>query len=276
MLRSGALRGPCLQARRLSAYPVSGKRLLVHSALRPKSPVLASISNSNSIIQRSRLKNVRLYANEVIPPVKPRFTTRIRRGITRIFAWTGFAGITITVLVVGFFAYDATTYEETEIHEVPVSPIALSPRRGGPKNLPIAEFLVDEEDCPENASVKDKPKVVVLGSGWGTVGFLEGLNKGDYHVTVVSKNNYFLYTPLLPSATVGTLELRSLMQPIRKILRAIGGHFIRAAAVDVDFENKLVEVSDTTPDGEVRNFYLPYDKLIIAVGKSPSSKENHS
>lgn len=114
--------------------------------------------------------------------------------------------------------------------------------------------------------LKAKPRLVVLGCGWGSVALLKGINPDNYHVTVISPSNYFLYTPLLPSATVGTLEVRSLIEPIRRITSTIGGHFMKAHAETVDFSEKLVEVSQTLPDGQKRHFYVPYDKLVIGVG----------
>lgn len=107
---------------------------------------------------------------------------------------------------------------------------------------------------------------MVLGCGWGSVALLKNINPENYHITVISPSNYFLYTPLLPSATVGTLEVRCLMEPIRRITSAIGGHFMKAAAEGIEFSEKLVEVSQTLPDGEKRHFYVPYDKLVIGVG----------
>lgn len=173
-----------------------------------------------------------------------------------------------TGLVVAFFIYDATTYREEPLHgDVPVSEIALNPRRGGPKNLPIAEVLVDDDDTETKKSRKHKPKLVILGSGWGSVALLKNLNPDDYHVTVVSKSNHFLFTPMLPSATVGTLELRSLVEPIRRIVSRIGGHFLNGMAEDVDFSEKLVEVSAEGANGQRYSFYLPYDKLVVGVGK---------
>ncbi|WPH04550.1 FAD/NAD(P)-binding domain-containing protein [Acrodontium crateriforme] len=170
-------------------------------------------------------------------------------------------------IVVGFFIYDATTYRESpESFDIPVSEYALSPRRGGPKNLPIAEMLVDDDDCPENKEQKHKPKLVILGTGWGSVALLKQLVPGDYHVTVVSPSNHFLFTPMLPSATVGTLELRSLVEPIRGIVKAVRGHFLKGSAHDVDFSEKLVEIESIGPTGEKEHFYLPYDKLVIGVG----------
>jgi len=187
----------------------------------------------------------------------------------RVFAWTGIFIVFSGALVVAFFVYDASTYkEETHKGDIPVSEAALFPERGGPKNLPIAQVLVDDEDCETMLEQKYKPKLVILGTGWGSVAMLKELNPGDYHVTVVSPDNYFLFTPMLPSATVGTLELRSLVEPVRRIVNRLRGHFLRAEAVDVDFSHKLVEVSQTDASGEKQSFYLPYDKLVVGVGST--------
>jgi NADH dehydrogenase len=126
--------------------------------------------------------------------------------------------------------------------------------------------LVDDEDSEKMREQKDKPKLVILGTGWGSVAMLKELHPGDYHVTVVSPDNYFLFTPMLPSATVGTLELRSLAEPVRRIVNRLRGHFLRAEAVEVEFSHKLVEVAQTDADGNRQHFYLPYDKLIVGVG----------
>ena len=64
-----------------------------------------------------------------------------------------------------------------------------------------------------------KPTLVVLGSGWGATSFLKTLDTEEFNVVVVSPRNYFLFTPLLPSVTVGTLEARSIVQPTRYITR---------------------------------------------------------
>ncbi|KAL8723548.1 MAG: hypothetical protein Q9225_000183 [Loekoesia sp. 1 TL-2023] len=186
----------------------------------------------------------------------------------RFFAYTGGFILVAGGLVLAFFIYDASTYrEDLSYTDIPVSTEALYPRRGGPKNLPIADILVDDDDSPENSRSKNKPKLVVLGSGWGSVALLKQLNPEDYHVTVVSPVNYFLFTPMLPSATVGTLELRSLVEPIRRIVQRVKGHFLRAEAVNVELSERLLEVMQTDANGEKRHFYLPYDKLVIGVGE---------
>jgi NADH dehydrogenase len=193
--------------------------------------------------------------------------SRIARYAYRTAAMLGtFVAIT-GGLVVAFFIYDATTYnEEADTTDLPVSELALSPRRGGPKNLPIAEHFVDDDDCAENKRAKHKPKLVILGTGWGSVALLKQLNPADYHVTVISPSNTFLFTPMLPSATVGTLELRSLVEPVRRIVRRVHGHFLKAKAEDVEFSEKLIECSAVDARGEEQRFYVPYDKLVVGVG----------
>ncbi|THZ37627.1 NADH-ubiquinone oxidoreductase subunit [Aureobasidium pullulans] len=237
--------------------------------------LLQRVSSPASIARPAiirQLNHVRCQSTNTEPPPKspaasPAQRSRLLRFLYRGFTFLGIFVVVSGVLVVAFFAFDATTYkEESDSVDIVVSELALNPRRGGPKNLPIAEHLIDDDDSPEKKAQKHKPKLVILGTGWGSVALLKQLNPDDYHVTVVSPSNYFLFTPMLPSATVGTLELRSLVEPVRRIISRVKGHFLKATAEDVDFSNKLVEVSATAPDGTKQNFYLPYDKLVIGVG----------
>ncbi|KAL4725617.1 hypothetical protein ACLX1H_007766 [Fusarium chlamydosporum] len=199
----------------------------------------------------------------------PQGKSRLVNFCYRAAAWIGISISVVGVGIVGFFIYDASTYfEHPNQSDIDVSKIALQPRSGGEKNLPIAEVYIDDDDTEEHRRLKDKPRLVILGGGWGGVALLKELNPEDYHVTVISPTNYFLFTPMLPSATVGTLELRSLVEPIRRILSRVNGHFIRAKAEDVDFSHKMVEVSQVDANGKDIRFYVPYDKLVIAVGST--------
>ncbi|KAL1845124.1 hypothetical protein VTK73DRAFT_1069 [Phialemonium thermophilum] len=212
-----------------------------------------------------RLVRVRFLSGKPLP--QPR--SKLGNFVYRTAAWLGASMTFVGLSIVAFFVYDASTYKEGPVKaDVHVPQLALNPNRGGPKNLPIADVFIDDDDTEAMRKQLDKPRLVILGGGWGSVALLKELNPDDYHVTVVSPTNYFLFTPMLPSATVGTLQLRSLVEPIRRILHRVNGHFIRATAEDVDFSHRLVEVSqvdDAAPGGESR-FYVPYDKLVIAVG----------
>lgn len=185
----------------------------------------------------------------------------------------GAIGLAATTMVVGFLAYDFASYKDyDDCLDIDVHALALSPRKGGPKNLPIFDSFLDDTDTPDKAEGSTKPRLVILGSGWGSVALLNALKPGDYNVTLVSPSNYFLFTPMLPSATVGTLELRSITEPIRRLCQAAAAHFVNASANHIDFDSRLIECSQKDPiTGDNVNFYIPYDKVVVAVGCTTNS-----
>ncbi len=87
------------------------------------------------------------------------------------------------------------------------------------------------------------------------------VSKNKYDVVLVSPRNHFLFTPLLPSAAVGTLEFRAIQEPVRTIP---GIHYFQANVDTVDFKNSYANCSDYfKPD---HKFQLQYDKLLLAPG----------
>lgn len=83
-------------------------------------------------------------------------------------------------------------------------------------HLSVAHMLVQVK-----LTLIKKKKVVVLGTGWAGTSFLKNLKDPGYDVQVVSPRNYFAFTPLLPSVTNGTVEARSIVEPIRNIVRKV-------------------------------------------------------
>lgn len=53
---------------------------------------------------------------------------------------------------------------------------------------------------------------------------------------------------------------------MRKLLARLHGQFVQGKAVDIDIRGRLLEVETTSSDGTKHNIYVPYDKLVIAVG----------
>lgn len=199
-------------------------------------------------------------------PNKKGFWNRTKKlGVTTVKA-VGVLGIAVGVSLLAFFAYDYTTYKGMLIGPVEVPNLAINPRRGGPKNLPICDEYLDALE-PEKRILLNKPRLVILGSGWGSVSLLKDIDPDMYDITVISPTNYFLFTPMLPSATVGTLDLPALVEPIRRVCQRTKAHFLEGFADDVIFDEKLVEVTiKVNRTGELRSFYVPYDKLVVAVG----------
>lgn len=64
---------------------------------------------------------------------------------------------------------------------------------------------------------RKREKLVILGTGWGSYSVLKKVDKKLYDVIVISPRNHFLFTPLLASTTVGTLEFRSIIEPVRYV-----------------------------------------------------------
>lgn len=108
-----------------------------------------------------------------------------------------------------------------------------------------------------------------LGTGWGAVSLLKKLDTENYNVIVISPRNYFLFTPLLPSCTTGLVEHRSIMEPIRNILRKkVGGvRFYEAEATKIDYEKRVVYISDDSEvKGDISHTEVPFDMLVVGVG----------
>ncbi|XP_014506035.1 external alternative NAD(P)H-ubiquinone oxidoreductase B2, mitochondrial [Vigna radiata var. radiata] len=118
------------------------------------------------------------------------------------------------------------------------------------------------------AAVPEKKKVVVLGTGWAGTSFLKNLNNPRYEVHVVSPRNYFAFTPLLPSVTCGTVEARSIVEPVRNIFRKkmVDIQFSEAECLKIDSANRKVYCRSNISNNEKEEFVVDYDYLIIAVG----------
>lgn len=114
-----------------------------------------------------------------------------------------------------------------------------------------------------------KKTIAILGTGWAATSLLENIDTDQYNVMVVSPRNYFLFTPLLPSCTVGTIELRSLMQPIRFFTRFKSREvqFIEADCRDINPIDKTITIEDISEiRGSSTLSKLSYDYLVYAVG----------
>src|ERR671916_805610 len=110
-------------------------------------------------------------------------------------------------------------------------------------------------------------RIVVLGGGFGGVATVRHLERvlgrrTDVEITLVSRENFFMLTPLLFEACSGMLELRHCAQPIRAALRR--ARFIEATVESVDLERQLVRAL-AAEGGE---YELPYDHLVVALGAS--------
>ncbi|KAJ3140370.1 NADH:ubiquinone oxidoreductase [Physocladia obscura] len=122
---------------------------------------------------------------------------------------------------------------------------------------------------PEFSFDPTKKTIAILGTGWASVSLLQELDTSFYNVVLVSPRNYFLFTPLLPSTTVGTVELRSIMQPIRFFTRhkSRDALFVEAECTAVNPAAKTITVEAVSVAPGLKSVEkIKYDYLVVAVG----------
>jgi|AntRauTorckE5430_2_1112549.scaffolds.fasta_scaffold00586_8 hypothetical protein len=78
----------------------------------------------------------------------------------------------------------------------------------------IASFSKKHSATPTG---EQKERIVILGTGWGSAAFLKEIDTNMYDVTVISPRNFFLFTPMLAGASVGTVEYRSITESVREV-----------------------------------------------------------
>ncbi|KAI0480159.1 pyridine nucleotide-disulfide oxidoreductase-domain-containing protein [Xylariaceae sp. FL0804] len=103
---------------------------------------------------------------------------------------------------------------------------------------------------PEGDNAPDrKERVVILGSGWAGYALARMLDPARFERVVVSPRSYFVFTPLLAGAAVGTLEFRATLESVRRLGGPPGSlRFHQGWADDVDFARKVVRVEANTSD----------------------------
>ena len=128
-------------------------------------------------------------------------------------------------------------------------------------------------------------------AGWAGYNLAREIDKSKYQVVVVSPRSYFVFTPLLASTSVGTLEFRTCLEPIRT--KRTNVDFFQGWADQVDYGKKTLMVeeavenpyqgysltgkskADSAEEQEKatsvqkkkgKMFEMSWDKLVIAVG----------
>lgn len=114
-----------------------------------------------------------------------------------------------------------------------------------------------------------KTRVVVLGSGWGAMSFIKAWDASladKYELILLSPRNYFVYTPLLPAMCAGTVEERSIVEPIRAVLGGKGKFFEAKCTEIMPDERSIVACFPEDAGFPEACFKIPYDVLIMGVG----------
>jgi NADH:ubiquinone reductase (H+-translocating) len=115
-------------------------------------------------------------------------------------------------------------------------------------------------------------RVLILGGGFAGVSTAQELerllkDRDDVEIWIVSRDNFFLFTPFLPEVCSGVLEARHAVNPLRGMVRKESTWCITADVEQVDLEAQVVTVLGG--DGELHR--LQYDTLVLALGGETST-----
>ena len=106
--------------------------------------------------------------------------------------------------------------------------------------------------------MNSKPRVIIVGSGFGGLEAAKKLACKDVHVTVIDRTNYHLFQPLLYQVATAALSPADIAAPVRAVLSKCSNvEVILAEVQSVDVDAKKVKTVDLDID---------YDYLILATG----------
>ncbi|MCA9237692.1 MAG: NAD(P)/FAD-dependent oxidoreductase [Planctomycetales bacterium] len=107
-----------------------------------------------------------------------------------------------------------------------------------------------------------RPRVVVVGGGFGGLHAARALRRAPVDVTLIDRQNYHLFQPLLYQVATGVLSPANIAAPLRSIVRRQKNVTVLLGEVtDFDLENRRVLLGDDA---------IPYDYLIVAAGATHS------
>jgi NADH:quinone reductase (non-electrogenic) len=115
--------------------------------------------------------------------------------------------------------------------------------------------------------------VIILGSGFAGIEVLKKLQKKfhsdkNIEITLVSKDNFLLFTPMLPEVASGMIETRHIVTPVRSFCKK--ARFYEASVESIDLVNKQVTLTHAigrqSQPNDWREHTLRYDYLVIALG----------
>ncbi|MFY9720810.1 MAG: NAD(P)/FAD-dependent oxidoreductase [Candidatus Cybelea sp.] len=114
------------------------------------------------------------------------------------------------------------------------------------------------------------PVIVIVGGGFAGMAVARRLERrlrpDEAEIVVLSRENYTLFTPMLPEVTSGELEVRHVVTPIRMQLRR--SRFVLADVDEIDVAARTVTYHHVLTGARVT---LRYDQLVLALGAATST-----
>ena len=105
----------------------------------------------------------------------------------------------------------------------------------------------------------DRPRVVIIGAGFGGLNAAKRLESAPVDVTIIDKRNHHLFQPLLYQVATAGLADSDVATPIRlQTRKSKDTKVLLARATGIDLDKQCVEAEGASP--------VPYDYLIVAAG----------
>jgi NADH dehydrogenase len=113
-----------------------------------------------------------------------------------------------------------------------------------------------------------KHNIVILGGGFAGLYAALELEKtfatdSDVQITLVNRENFFLFTPMLHEVAAGDLDLTNIVNPVRKLLKQTV--FLEGQVDEIDLQERRVFVSHGL-DGHSHE--IRFDQIVLALGST--------
>ncbi len=109
---------------------------------------------------------------------------------------------------------------------------------------------------------KNKKRVVIVGGGFAGIAAARALHGSDTQVTLIDRNNYHLFAPLLYQVASGSVSPENILSPLRDVLGRRSRATVLMGNVErIDPREKTIQVGEQI---------LPYDALVVASGTATS------
>ncbi len=138
-------------------------------------------------------------------------------------------------------------------------------------NIEKRGLLVKMNNMNKNSPLN----IIILGSGFAAIEVLKKLQKkykndDNINIIIISKDNFLLFTPMLPEVFSGMIEPRHIVTSVRSFCNKKEEQFYHGHVQDINFEKKIVTVKYS-----IGRYYQPlsyeqkefkFDYLVIALG----------
>lgn len=137
-------------------------------------------------------------------------------------------------------------------------------------------------------TLSESIRILILGSGFAGIEALKSLQKAFHkdntvEIVLVSKDNFLLFTPMLPEVATGMIETRHILTPVRSFCKK--SQFFQAEVESIDLEKRMIFIKHSigrqSQPSSSHTHTINYDFLIVALGSEPnffgiSEIEKHS